>query len=374
MVLFRDPERQETKGASELAGEADRTVAITPRTIQGMTSLIYRIMRYGSDFGSRTRRRKRVRVRSQAKFRRYLILRRTPVPSLNAIVWLVLCLIWGTTWIAIKIGLDDLPPMSFAAIRFLLATVILFVIVRVQRIPLPKTSREWRLLLLTGTLQFAINYSLVFWAEQYITSGLAAVLQANITVFGLILAWLFLPNERITKEKVIAVGLGVAGVVVIFADQLRVQSKLAFWASVGVVISAYSASQASVLIKAKGGAMHPATLVLGQMICGLAPIVAYGLIVEGNPFAFHWSFKALAAVLYLAIVGTVVAFWLFYWLLSRVESTLAMMISVVTPLVAVFIGWIVLDEQLPPRTALGGALIISGIALSVFRKTAQTHR
>ena len=105
--------------------------------------------------------------------------------SLKILVWLILCLIWGTTWIFIKIGLDDLPPIAFAAVRFLLAVVILFVIIRVQKIPLPKTAKEWRLIALTGVLQFSINYSMVFWSEQYITSGLAAVLQAMITVFGL---------------------------------------------------------------------------------------------------------------------------------------------------------------------------------------------
>jgi drug/metabolite transporter (DMT)-like permease len=291
------------------------------------------------------------------------------LPSLTAIVWITLCLIWGTTWIVIKIGLEDLPPISFAAIRFLLATVILFVLLRVQRIPLPK-GREWRLLALTGMLQFAINYSLVFWGEQHIPSGLTAVLQASLSVFGLVLAWIFLPSERITPVKIMAVCLGVAGVVVVFSDQLRVQSMIAFIASVGVVISGYAAAQAAILVKAKGGSLHPATMLFGQMVCGLPPIVAYGLIVEGNPFAFHWTWQAMTAVLYLAVLGTVAAFWLFYWLLRRVESTIATMISVVTPLIAVVIGWIVLDERLPPQTSLGGLLIISSIALIALRRRA----
>ena len=287
------------------------------------------------------------------------------MPPLTAIIWLILCLIWGTTWIAIKIGLDDLPPISFAAIRFVLAAIILFIIMRVQKIPLPKTAQEWRLLALTGTLQFAINYSLIFLSEQHITSGLTAVLQANITVFGLILAWIFLPNERITKLKIVAVCFGILGIVVIFGDQLRVHSVSGFWASVGVVVSAYAASQASILVKAKGGSIHPATLAFGQMLCGLPPIVTYALIVEGNPFAFHWTWKAIGAVLYLTVLGSVIAFWLFYWLLSKVESIIAMMISVVTPLIAVLIGWVILDEHLPSQTALGGVLIMSSLVMIV---------
>lgn len=289
------------------------------------------------------------------------------MPSLNAIVWSILCLIWGTTWIVIKIGLDDLPPISFAAIRFLLATAILYGLLRLKKIPLPKKS-EWPLLALTGTLQFAINYSLVFWGEQHIPSGLTAVLQASLSVFGLVLAWIFLPNERVTATKIVAVGLGVAGVAIVFGDQLHVENMLAFAASVGIVVSGYAAAQAAVLVKAKGASIHPATMLFGQMVCGLPPLIAYSLIAEGNPFEFHWTWKALASVFYLAVLGTVAAFWLFYWLLGKVESTTAMMISVVTPVIAVLIGWLILDERLPPQTALGGALIVSSIALIAIRR------
>jgi O-acetylserine/cysteine efflux transporter len=283
-------------------------------------------------------------------------------------VWFILCIMWGTTWIFIKIGLDDLPPLTFAATRFILAILILFVVIRLQNIPLPKTAKEWRLIALTGFLQFSINYSAVFWSEQYITSGLAAVLQAMITVFGLILAWFFLPNERITKLKIFAVCLGIIGVAVIFYDQLQVQSYMAFLGCVGIVIGSYAAAQASVLIKAKGSALHPAALVFGQMICGLPLILIYSLTVEGNPFTFHWTAKALICVLYLTIVGTIAAFWLYYWLLSKIESTKAMMISLVTPLIAVVIGAITIGEQMPPQTGFGGLLIITSIGLIVFRK------
>ena len=287
---------------------------------------------------------------------------------MKILIWLILCLIWGTTWIFIKVGLEDLPPIAFASSRFLLAVVILFFIIRIQKIPLPKTAKEWRLIALTGVLQFSINYSMVFWSEQYITSGLAAVLQATITVFGLILAWYFLPNERVTKLKVFAVGLGIVGVAVIFIDQLKVQNLMAFLGSVGIVIGAYAAAQASILVKAKGGAFHPAALVFCQMACGLPAIIVYSLIAEGNPINFHWTLRAVGCVLYLTIAGTIAAFWLYYWLLGKIESTKAMMISLVTPLIAVVIGAITLGETLPPQTGLGGLLIIASIGLIVFRR------
>ncbi len=287
---------------------------------------------------------------------------------MKILVWLILCLIWGTTWIFIKVGLEDLPPIGFAAARFLLSVAILLVLIRMSRIPLPKTGKEWRLIALTGVLQFSINYSMVFWSEQYITSGLAAVLQSMITVFGLVLAWIFLPNERITPQKIIAVLIGVLGVAVIFIDQLRIENWMAFLGCVGIVVGAYAAAQASILIKAKAGGVHPAALVFAQMICGLPAVIIYSLIREGNPLAFHWTWKAIVCVLYLSVFGTVAAFWLYYWLLSKIESTRAMMISLVTPLLAVIIGWIVLGEKLPPQTGIGGLLIIAGIGLIVFQR------
>jgi drug/metabolite transporter (DMT)-like permease len=288
--------------------------------------------------------------------------------SLTLIVWLVLCLIWGSTWIVIKIGLNDLPPIGFAGVRFLLATLILLPILYLRKIPLPKSADEWRLLAITGVLQFSINYSLIFWGEQYITSGLTAVLQASISIFGLLLAWIFLPNEHITKTKISAVMLGIAGVAVIFWDQLAVQDAAAFMGSVAIVIAAYTASQAAILVKAKGGGLHPATMLFGQMLCGLPPVIAYSLIVEGNPLNYHWTWQAIAAVLYLTLVGTIAAFWLFYWLLEKVESTFAMLISVVTPLIAVILGWLILDERMPVQTFAGGLLILGSIALIVVRR------
>jgi drug/metabolite transporter (DMT)-like permease len=287
---------------------------------------------------------------------------------MKIIVWLILCLIWGTTWIFIKIGLDDLPPIGFAAVRFLLSVAIIFPVIRIQKIPLPVSRREWKLIAITGLLQFSFNYSVVFWSEQYITSGLAAVLQAMITVFGLILAWIFLPSERITARKIIAVVVGVVGVAVIFVDQLRVENWMAFAGCVAIVVGAYAAAQASILIKAKGGGLHPASLVFCQMLCGLPLIIVYSLLREGSPFSYQWSWKAIGSVLYLTIFGTIAAFWLYYWLLSRIESTRAMMISLVTPLIAVVAGSVTLGETMPPQTFLGGVLIIASIGLIVFRR------
>jgi drug/metabolite transporter (DMT)-like permease len=283
-------------------------------------------------------------------------------------VWIILSLIWGTTWIFIKVGLEDLPPMTFAAARFVLAALLLAPVAIFGRVPFPRGRAEWKLVALTGVLQFSVNYSLVFWSEQYISSGLAAVLQATITVFGLLLAWIFLPQERITRLKIFAVLLGIGGVSVIFIDQLRVENIMAFAGSVAIVVGAFAAAQASILVKARGGGLHPATLLLTQMLAGLPLIIIYIFAVEGDPTRLNWTWRAMLCVLYLTVFGTIAAFWLYYWLLRRIESTKAMMISLVTPLIAVVIGAVVLGETMPPQTLAGGLLILASIGLIALRR------
>jgi len=288
--------------------------------------------------------------------------------GLNILVWIILAIIWSTTWIFIKVGLADLPPIAFSSARFILSVVILFVVVRVQGITLPKTAPEWRLAALTGVLQFSINYSCVFWAEQHITSGLAAVLQATIPVFGLAIGWIFIADEHVTIQKVAAIALGICGVAVIFIDQLRIENWLAFAACVAIVVGAYAAAQASVLTKARAANIHPAAFVMCQMLCGLPLMVGYTLLREGDPLTYNWSWRAIGCIAYLAVLGSVAAFWMYYWLLHRVESTKAMMISLVTPLLAVVLGGLTLGERLPTQTYLGGLLILGSIGLIVFRR------
>ena len=284
------------------------------------------------------------------------------------LVWLILCGIWGSTWLFIKLGLADLPPITFAGIRFVISCAILFPLVWLRHLSLPKTRGEWILLVGTGVLSFSLNYGLVFWAEQYITSGLAALLQAMLPAFGLILAHIYVPAERITLVKIAGVVLGVCGVGVVFSNQLAISGRLALAGCVGMVLSAFFAAYSNVLVKTHGRNLNPAVIAAFQMFFGLIPLLLYGITLEGNPVSFRWTTIAVLSLLYLAVVGSVVAFLLYYWLMQNMDVTKTMLISLVTPVVAVILGMIVLDEQLSWRTLVGGAMIIAGIGFIVVRK------
>lgn len=287
------------------------------------------------------------------------------------VVFVVLCCIWGSTWMFIKLGLRDLPPLSFAAARFLLATLILWTVVAARRAPLPRGRGEWWLLAQTGVLAFTLNYGLLFWGEQHISSGLAALLQATIPVFGMLVAHAYLPGERLNARKLAGALLGVAGVAVIFSNQLSAEGGLALWGSAAVVAGAVCVAWANVLVKAKGARLEPSVLAAGQMACGFVPLASAALLSEGSPLRLRWTTLAVVCLLYLTLVGSVAAFLLFYWLVRRVDVTKTMLIALVTPLAAVLLGFVALGERPEWRTLAGGALIISGIALVVLRRAVK---
>ncbi|HVF50684.1 MAG TPA: EamA family transporter [Pyrinomonadaceae bacterium] len=290
---------------------------------------------------------------------------------LPVVAWLVLTLIWGSTWLFIKIGLEDLPPVSFAGIRFIIAAAILFVIVALRSAPLPRARRDWLLIGATGLLSFTLNYGLLFWGEQHVSSGLAAVLQTTIPAFGLVIAHFHLPQERLTLLKLSGVALGVVGVGIIFSNQLDFGGAKALWGSAAIVVGAFGAAYANVLVKARGGNLDPAMLAGGQMFFGLIPLVGFGLWTEGNPLRFHWTTMAVVSLLYLAVVGSTVAFLLYYWLVKHMDVTKTMLIALVTPLIAVTLGMLVLDERLTWRTLAGGACIMAGVGVIVARRMKQ---
>jgi drug/metabolite transporter (DMT)-like permease len=288
------------------------------------------------------------------------------------IVWLILCGIWGSTWLFIKIGLRDLPPFTFAGLRFVLASAILGSLILIRRARWPRTRSEWYLIAVSGLLQFTLNYGLVFWGEQYISSGLAAVLQSTFPLFGLVIAHFYLPSERMTTLKVVGVLLGVFGVAVIFSDQLTIAGSMALLGSIALVLSAVFGSYSNVLVKAYGGKIDPQILAASQMVFGFVPLLAAGFATEGNPLRFRWTLSAFLSLMYLVIVGSVIAFWLYYWLVRNMDVTNTMLIALVTPVVAVILGMMVLHEQLNWRLVAGSACIILGLGLIVWRGQHKT--
>jgi drug/metabolite transporter (DMT)-like permease len=280
-------------------------------------------------------------------------------PRFVLLVWWITCLIWSSVWLFIKIGVRDVPPATFASTRLVVALIVLLPVIAWQGERLPRRPRDWVLIGTTGVLLLGLNYAFVFWGAQYITSGLNAVLQASQPAFGMLIAHVLLDDERFSARQVSGLLLGAIGVGAIFADQLYVTGRAAFLGCLAVTAAGLCVALGYVIVKKHGSHLRPIELTTGQMIAGLAPLLAIAFTYEGNPLAARWTTPAVFSLVYLALAGSVIAFWLNYWLLKRIGATKVLAMSLVEPLIAVLLGAIVLREALPAGTLLGGMFILA---------------
>ncbi len=281
-------------------------------------------------------------------------------------VWLLVGFIWGSTWLFIKIGLQDLPPFSFAALRFGLALLPLAGLLKFRRLSLPNTRSDWKLLLITGLLTITLNYSLVFWGGNYISAGLIATLYTALPLFTLIFANFMLPNERITWLKLLGIGCGMIGVGVLFMQQLQINHWMAVLGSGAILLATIGSALSTVLIKRKGQHFDPLILTTAQTAIGVIPLTILAVSLEGNPFQFEWTPTALFSLLYLAFIGSALAFVLMFWLIQRMDVFKTQLTPLISTFVAVILGMVVLNETLTWQIVVGGVAIVVGLLLSIY--------
>jgi len=297
----------------------------------------------------------------------------SPLRGRALAVYVFLCAIWGSTWLVIKIGLQYLPPLRFAGFRMALACLLLapFAFRRGVRRP---TARETAFVALAGFLQIGVAYALIFVAQQWIESGLSALLFATFPLWVGLLAHYFLPNEPLTARTLAAAALGLAGVALI--EGLTVLR--AFEAEPSglvrggalVVASAIVAAVANIINKKHLGQVAPVRNVWGETLVGAAFLLAMAAILERGAPA-RWTPQALGALAYLTVFGTALTFVGLFWLIKRVPVAIVGTIPLVDTLIAVMLGAIVLGEKLPARTLAGGALILTGVFLTARGSRAQ---
>ena len=278
--------------------------------------------------------------------------------------FLLLTLIWGTTWAAIRVGLQGVPPFTGVALRFTIAGTLLLALAPVLGVRLGRLGRRERALwLANGVLSFCLSYSTVYWAEQYIPSGLAAVLFATYPLLVAVLAHVLLPGERLGWLAALGVLLGFAGVAVIFSDDLGLLGGEAVrHAALVMLVSPVASAIATVVIKRWGSDVHPLSLsAVPMLIAGLA-MGAVALLAERDR-ALVLDARSLGALLYLAVLGSAVTFTTYYWLLARVGATRVALVSYLIPIVAVAVGAALFDEPLRARLVAGSALVLAGVGL-----------
>ena len=296
------------------------------------------------------------------------------MPSRVAVVWIITCLIWSTVWLFIKIGVRDVPPVSFAAMRLLIAILVMVPVTLAGQRPLPRKPRDWALIGGSGVILLGLNYALLNWGLQFISSGLTAVLQSMTPAFALVFAHYMLPDEKITTRKATGLALGVAGIGIIFWDQLHLGGGKALAGSITVTLGAVCVAFAYALVRRSGRHLAPGIITTGQMVAAFVPLLIYGWAVEGNPFQIKWTSNALMAAAYLALAGSVLAAWLNYWLLARVGTVNLLVMGLIEPVIAILLGAWVLGESMNNRVIVGGAVILASVWLAMAPGRASASR
>lgn len=288
--------------------------------------------------------------------------RRWQVVVALAIVYVV----WGSTYLAIKLAIDTLPPMLMAGTRFLLAGVLLYAwtarpgqTVRPSR----PTRRHWAAAAIAGTLMLVGGNGAVTWAEQRIDSGVAALLVASVPLWMVLLGW-WREGRRPTRATVAGLALGFAGVALLVRPD---GAGMAVGAALVVVVGAFLWAYGSLYVR--GAPLHPNPLraTAMQMIAGSGGFAVAGVVL-GEPATMDLSGASASSVwalLYLVVFGSLVAFTAYTWLLRNVTPATVSTYAYVNPVVAVALGALVLAEPLTPTTIGSGALIVAGVALIV---------
>ncbi|MGH9603900.1 MAG: DMT family transporter, partial [Terriglobales bacterium] len=261
--------------------------------------------------------------------------------SIDYLVYVVLCLIWGTTWMAIRVLVRDVSPLWAAGVRFVLAALLLAVTLALRRTAPIRGARQWRATLILGFTMVAIPYGLLFWAEQYITSSMAAVMYTSVPLAVSLLTPL-MTHDRVPRAAILCMVVAMGGIGVLFSGALSV-SRNSLLGGVAMLGAVTSTSWSIVFAKKELHDIDPWAATAWQTIFGGAVLLALGGALErGRPAT--WTPAAIAALLFLAIIGTAVAFALYYWLLKRVRPYQAASMSLVIPVIAIFEGALILGE------------------------------
>lgn len=274
--------------------------------------------------------------------------------------FILICLLWGSTWLAIRIGLESLTPVISAGIRFLIASLLVFVFMKFRNAELQKDKRSVVLYLVMGFFSFIIPFGLVYWAEQFIPSGLASIIFAVMPFGVLIFSRIAIPDNKITFNQIAGVLLGFGGIIVIFSEGLKIDLSNNFLGMLAVLISATMQAGIAVTIKKWGSHLNPLSM-------NFVPLLIAGIIMILSALLFEdsstWRFDRMAvgSILYLSFFGTLLTFTTYYWLLKRMNLVILSLSTFITPIVAVILGWLVLNEKFTLQTLAGSTMVLIGI-------------
>lgn len=281
---------------------------------------------------------------------------------MNLLLLFILGGIWGTSFLFIKIVVGEVPPMALVAGRLGLASLAMWTFLRLRRIPFPRERRLWRIYAVTGLLNGALPFSLISWGEQYIPSGLAALLQSTTPIFTIILAHFLTRDDRVTTKKLLGIVLGFTGVGLLMWPELRGGVQASMWGQLAIVGSSISYALATIFARQRLHNQPPLVSAAGQFTLGFVYILPLSLLIE-RPFNLSPSWTVIGSWATLALLGTVVAYGIYYVLLQRTNATFTTMVTYIVPINGLLLGALILHEPLHPELFISLGLILSGVLL-----------
>lgn len=287
----------------------------------------------------------------------------------------IIYFVWGSTFLAIRVGVREVPPFLLAAMRFVVAGLVLYgwMIVQGERTP---TARQWMSAGLLAVLIFVIDYGLLFWAEQRVASGVAAVIMATIPVFMALSEIILLGSQKITPRLVLASAIGIAGVAVLVSRSFNFGgAPIDRLGAIALIIASVSWSISSSLTRKLPLPESKVMSSGAQMLAGgVLLAVTAGALGEFHGFRVSQvSREAWLSLLYLIVAGSIVAFTAYVWLIHHESPTKVGTYAYVNPVIAVLLGYFLGGEALGPRTIMGTVcVLISVVVITTTKKVVSS--
>ncbi|MBK9924374.1 MAG: DMT family transporter [Anaerolineales bacterium] len=280
--------------------------------------------------------------------------------------FIALGLIWSSSFLWIKIAVQEIPPITLVAYRVLFGLLFGVVMILIQRVSLPRDSKVWIPVLVLGITNVAVPFFLISWGEQSINSGVAAILDATVPLFSLVIAHFTLPDDKMTVPKVTGLLIGFAGVIILMSKDIGGSPSSLL--GQGAVILACVFYAISGIYARKNTEDTPAVLRSAGPLISATVVMWVGSFLLESPVKVPHLQITWIALLWLGILGSGLAFVLVYYLIHEIGPTRASMVTYTFPLGGVVLGFIFLHESLSWQIILGGVLIIASLAVSNWKQ------
>lgn len=280
--------------------------------------------------------------------------------------YILITLLWGSTWLAIRVGLDSLTPMFAVGLRFFIASFFVFIVMKISKVKLQTDPLSIKLYLFLAFFSFIIPFTMVYWGEQFVPSGLTSIIFAVFPLFVILFSWLMIPNEHVGIYKLIGVLIGFIGIIIIFWKDMSLDLSENSLGMIAILVSAIIQGLVAVVIKKHGNKLNPLSMNFIPLLISGIVLIPAGLILEDSS-SLVFDTKAISSILYLAFFGTVITFTTYYWLMQKINVVILSLSSFITPIIALILGIIFLSEKFDTNHIWGSSLVLMGILFANFR-------